>query len=200
MVDYRYSGVSRGKGDITMKLRNGVLNLARALNKNTGLILIGILIFFGASILQFQSDSQSLQSGNQKLLENTSTTVSQLKRVLCEEIPQEQCNLSQAVAEIKEDNKTLKRYISCLLAAHGQEEQIDPNVETQCEKMSANVDLQDVTRSNTAPESSNQNTNTNNKSATSQEENKQQPAPEQKPPAEVLGFPLCVPFTNRCIR
>ena len=142
MVDYCYSGVSGGKGDITMKIKNGIIRLSKWLNQNTGLILIGILIFFGASILQFQSD-------NQKLLENTKTSVDNSQLILKNQ--EESLRVLQADNKVlRDDVAQLKRFTACLLAAHGANGEIAQDVEAQCEKMSFNVGIEDVKKTEPA--------------------------------------------------
>lgn len=98
-------------------------------NRNTGFLILVVLLLGVPAIIDFQSE-------NQTLLSNTNTTVSQLKKVLCEDIPDEQCNLSQAVAKIKADHDQQDKFIACLLALHGEHTMVVEEVVMECKAIS----------------------------------------------------------------
>lgn len=114
-----------------------VLKTATAfLNRNTGFLILSVIIIFGLSTLGFQKDSESI-------LKDTRTTTKNTEKIIKD--------LEIAVDDLKADNARQTRFIECLLAFHGASELISQEVQDQCERMSANVELEDVTRPQTTP-------------------------------------------------
>jgi|SRR5688572_29450791 len=84
--------------------------------------MLGVLILIIlAMFIYFAIDNQKLLKDTKTSADNSSVAISQLKKLLCEDIPDEECNLIQAVADLKKDHdKSTEEIISrvdCLLIA-----------------------------------------------------------------------------------
>lgn len=66
-------------------------------------MILGMVIFFGLAILQFQADNRILLEQTKRSAENTEIIIK---------------NLDQAVKDLKADNQKNTAYLNCLLAAH----------------------------------------------------------------------------------
>lgn len=130
-----------------MKVRIHRLN--QALNKPISIILVLLLLFafFAAQNAQFQKDNRTIIEQTQISAENTNTIVGQLKKVLCEDIPASQCNLSKAVAELKEDNRVKNNIIICMLQVP-QPQRVP--VEENCRKQAETTSTSSAASSNKA--------------------------------------------------
>lgn len=104
-------------------------------------VLIALVLLFGyfaVGNIRFERENQHILQSTKDTLDNTSTIIK---------------NLQQAVNDLKADNQRQTRYISCLLALQGRGDLVAPDVQNQCEKMSSNVGINDVTKT-PAPQAS----------------------------------------------
>lgn len=115
------------KNLVKFRIRQASIFLSQAVPV---MILAGIL-FFGAATIGFQHD-------NKVLLEQTKTAAENTERIIKD--------LEVAVGELKADNERQTRLISCLLAEHGLNEQVSPEVQAQCGEMASRIHIEDVTR------------------------------------------------------
>lgn len=173
----------------SLKLRIHYLN--QLLNKPIVVIIILVLLF-----AYFAIGNAHFEKENRELLTNTNTAVAQLNQLLCKGIPQNKCDLAEAVSELEANSaaNTEKlarqgREIECLVAFVGANTPIDPSVRAQCQKMAGNVGLDDVSRSSSS-------TTTTAKSSTTTTT----PAPVVKKSTKPqTTLQVTSPFKNLCI-
>lgn len=81
-------------------------NTNQFLNRPITVIIVLLILFgyFAYGNAQFQKDNRTIINQTNKSAANSEIIVNQLKKVLCENIPQKDCNLSQAVAQLKMNN------------------------------------------------------------------------------------------------
>jgi hypothetical protein len=113
------------------------------LNRNTGFLILVVLIIFGLATIGFQKDNKQLLQSTQTTVKNTQQTAENTEKIIK--------NLEVAVKDLKDDNARQTRFISCILALHGAGELVEEDVKTQCEVMGSGVDMSDV-KPQTAPQ------------------------------------------------
>lgn len=148
-------------------------------------ILIVLFSYFAYGNVKFERE-------NQQIIKNTNQAVDNGNAILKAQ--------AQQLQDIKSENEQLKRYVSCLLAIHGQGNLVDNNVQAQCEKMSQAVTFPDVTKQPSTPvpaANTSQTSSGSSQAATSQNEN--QNSNQNQAPAKILGVPVCVPLTHVCV-
>lgn len=119
---------------------------------SVAVILLFLFLYFAYANIQFQKDNQVLLKNTKQSVDNSQTIIK---------------NLETAVADLKADNERQTRYIGCLMAVHGQGNQVSDDVKSQCSVMSSGIDITDVTRPNNStqtddPSAQDQSTNTDN--------------------------------------
>lgn len=149
-------------------------------------VLIFLFTYFAIGNAKFQKDNRTLLVNTQRTSDNTNQIIK---------------NLQQAVTDLRNDNARQTRFISCLLALHGEGHLVDGDVSKQCEKMSSRIVLKDVTKQSTtsSQQPAQAPTTTNKQNSPAQPQNTPQQPPAPSKPVEVLGIPVCVPVIKVCV-
>lgn len=96
---------------------------------------VTLLIILGCMFAFFAFKTTSYDKANKDLLTNTNSIILDLKKVLCEGIPDEECQLAKAVLDLKADNAKQTAYISCILTVLGQNQIVLPEDKQNCQQM-----------------------------------------------------------------
>lgn len=157
------------------------------LNRNTGWLIAVAIVFFGLTNLYFLKDNKRITEGIQGTTNNTETIIKDLKRVLCEDIPDEECNLAQAVQELKVFG-TEQTFITCKLILGGAVE-LDTEAVAEIERI-CNERIQTVQDSGGQTSQSQTNTGTSTQPQSTSPPGQEPRTPPADPPAEQAQEPI----------
>lgn len=133
------------------KIKHRIHQFNTFLNKPIAVIIVLLVLFayFAYGNAQFSKD-------NRTLIENTKQSVDLGNKTIT--------NLQQGILDLLASNDRQTRYLGCLLAIQGRNDiVVSQDVQAQCEKMSNNLGLGDVTKP-TTNEQSKKSQDTNNPS------------------------------------
>lgn len=170
------------------RIRGIIVETSGLINRNTGWLIATAIVFFGLSIMTFQKQ-------NQKLLEGVAETASNTKAIVSK-----QDETLRAIQKVAEDNRLISdqktNIIICMLQVPVDQRTTDTL--NDCRKTSSaepsqasSPDFQSLNQADPTP--------TQEMAVTPSE-------PPQNPPQPMLiktpvgTIPVCIPFTDTCIR
>lgn len=124
------------------------------LRRNLVWMLLVILVFFTWKAASIAQDTRAV-------VDRTQVIAQDVKKILCENTPLEECDLEQAVKDLKKDNERQTNMISCLLVIIGESEFITPEAEARCQEGIDSPSTQPTPKPQNKAPSENKNDNTN---------------------------------------